>query len=439
MPVAILRRGSVIFRLQAVQIILQDGNRGFLVAPVQQYLDKLAHVARRHAGRFMRQQYALLARFRHFRPEHPVQDVGMRLHQDAGLAHLVFLQLQDLAQGVHLPAHVLHHLVHRVDLHFALLEAFQGETNGHVLGRFHQQRSVVRLLRVDIDLGSQAAQQLLQVDFGVGVNRGQFFLQCRGIGVGVAAYFSKSSQQPDGLDDFFFLQGHDAARPGSATRDRDSTLHRRAGIRNAAYRSAAGNPPPLFAPSAAAINCKSFCGSLSHCLNSGPSVWAAIWAAMLISPVDGSAATNLTSLIRIEAVLLSPKVLLISLTTSWALRSAHGESPHQLDKFVLGDLVRKMDAGQTRRGQQLRKAAFRLPRLQGNSVQQQLVFRDAQQERPVRSLGQAVLQFFPRGCELAFGAFVIEPIEADVLHQYVQTVDKRPGGRDPAVFACVCR
>ncbi len=120
-------------------------------------------------------------------------------------------------------------------------------------------------------------------------------------------------------------------------------------------------------------------------------------------------------------------------------RSPQGEGSHQLDKFVFGDLVRKMDTGQTRRGQQLSEAALRLPRLQGNSVQQQLVFRDSQQERSVGSFGQAVLQFFPRGCELPFGAFVVEPIEADVLHQYVQTVNKRPGGRDPAVFACVCR
>ena len=75
---------------------------------------------------------------------------------------------------------------------------------------------------------------------------------------------------------------------------------------------------PLLAPSAAAISCSNFCGSLSHCLNSGPRVWAAIWAAMLTSPVAGSAATNLTSLIRMEAVLASPKVFLISLTTSWA-------------------------------------------------------------------------------------------------------------------------
>src|SRR5205085_11775782 len=62
-----------------------------------------------------------------------------------------------------------------------------------------------------------------------------------------------------------------------------------------------GAPPgaPLLAPSAAAISCSNFCGSLSHCLNSGPRDCAAIWAAILTSPVDGSAATNLTSLIRI--------------------------------------------------------------------------------------------------------------------------------------------
>ena len=38
----------------------------------------------------------------------------------------------------------------------------------------------------------------------------------------------------------------------------------------------AGAPPAAFAPSAAAINCSSFWGSFSHCLNSGPSVCAAI-------------------------------------------------------------------------------------------------------------------------------------------------------------------
>ena len=47
----------------------------------------------------------------------------MRLHQNAGLAHLVFLQLQNLPQGIHLPAHVFHHLMNGVHLDFALLVA----------------------------------------------------------------------------------------------------------------------------------------------------------------------------------------------------------------------------------------------------------------------------------------------------------------------------
>ena len=98
----------------------------------------------------------------------------MRFHQNAGLAHLVFLQLQDLTQGVHLAAHVLHHLVHRVDLHFAFLESFQSEADGHVLGRFHQQGSVVRLLCCG--LSRETAQQLLQIDLGIGINRAEFFL-----------------------------------------------------------------------------------------------------------------------------------------------------------------------------------------------------------------------------------------------------------------------
>ena len=98
-----------------------------------------------------------------------------------------------------------------------------------------------------------------------------------------------------------------------------------------------------------------------------------------------------------------------------------------------------MDAGQAGGGQQLCEAALRLPGLQRSSVQQEFVFRDTQQEGPFGSLGQAILQFFPGDCELAFGAFVVEAVEADVLHQYVQAVDKRPSGRDPTALVCVCR
>src|ERR1700690_1546868 len=82
---------------------------------------------------------------------------------------------------------------------------------------------------------------------------------------------------------------------------------------------AAPPTPPLLAPWAAAINCRSFCGSLSHSLNSGPRAWAASWAASGISPVAGSAATNLTSLMRMEESLLSPRVSLICRAKSCAL------------------------------------------------------------------------------------------------------------------------
>ena len=82
-------------------------------------------------------------------------------------------------------------------------------------------------------------------------------------------------------------------------------------------------PPPEVAPSAAAINCNNFCGSFSHCLNSGPSVCAAICAAMLTSPVRGSAATNFTSLILMVLFCLpAPNASLICLATSVAFDPA---------------------------------------------------------------------------------------------------------------------
>ena len=66
----------------------------------------------------------------------------MRLHQDAGLAHLVFLDFENLAQRIHLPAHVFHHLMDGIYFDFALLVTLEREADGHVLGGLHQQRRV---------------------------------------------------------------------------------------------------------------------------------------------------------------------------------------------------------------------------------------------------------------------------------------------------------
>src|SRR5207245_4798817 len=94
------------------------------------------------------------------------------------------------------------------------LKALQSEADGHMLGRLHQ-KGCVGLFRGN--RGSQACQQLLQVDLGVRVNRAEFFLQQLRLNIGIAAYLSKSREQAYGLDDFFLLQGHDATRPGATT------------------------------------------------------------------------------------------------------------------------------------------------------------------------------------------------------------------------------
>ena len=119
---------------------------------------------------------------------------------------------------------------------------------------------------------------------------------------------------------------------------------------------------PLCAPSAAAINCNSFCGSLSHALNSGPSVCAAIWAAMLTSPVKGSAATNFTSLILIVLPgRPTPNASLICLATSCALEPAIVNAAHQPHEIFFGDVFGEMQAGESGGAQQGGKTFFGLP------------------------------------------------------------------------------
>ena len=193
------------------------------------------------------------------------------------------------------------------------------------------------------DLRRQASQQLLQVDFGIGVNRGQFFLQGRGIGAGVAAHFSKSSQQTDGLDDFFFLQGHDAARPGSAARDRDCTataaLYRRAGIRNAAHRDAASGDAAALRAFRGRNQLQKFLRIIKPLLefraqrlgrNLGRN-------ADLAGRRIGSDKPYFVDADRSR--LAVPEGALDLFDDVLGPGSAHGESPHQLDEFVLGDLV----------------------------------------------------------------------------------------------------
>ena len=72
----------------------------------------------------------------------PVQHVGVRFHEDAGLGHFFFVRAQDLAQRANLLAHAVEHFAHRVHAHFAALIAVQRKADGQVFGKAQQHRVV---------------------------------------------------------------------------------------------------------------------------------------------------------------------------------------------------------------------------------------------------------------------------------------------------------
>src|SRR5262249_11174701 len=98
-----------------------------------------------------------------------------------------------------------------------------------------------------------------------------------------------------------------------------------------------------------------------------------------------------------------------------------------------------MNAGETRRSQEVGEAALRLARFERNPVEQQLVLRNPEQEGSIPFLGKALLQLVPRNFELALCPLVLKPVQSDVLHQDVQTVNEGAGGRGPATLTCICR
>src|SRR6267154_55073 len=201
---------------------------------------------------------------------------------------------------------MLHHLMHGIHFHFALRIPFQGEANSHVLGRFHQQRSIFLLL-VGCRLSRQASQQLLQVQPRVRIGFANFFLQSFRTDIWIALHLAETSQQPNRLNHFGFLQRHHAFPRWRGSRTR-------CGLRSGRR---PGYPMPGTVRNAAEGNCR------AAGLACAPRVCAAICAATLMSPVRGSAATNFTSLI-LMVLFWFPlfNASLICLATSCALEPA---------------------------------------------------------------------------------------------------------------------
>ena len=92
-------------------------------------------------------------------------------------------------------------------------------------------------------------------------------------------------------------------------------------------------------------------------------------------------------------------------------------------KFITRNAVRKLNARQPGRGQELSKAAFSMPGLDCNPVQQQAVAGDTQ-DHAAFSFSNGLTQFVPGDLELGRRAPVARSVKPHMLHQNVQAVNK---------------
>ena len=175
---AVLRRGSASLASRPAAVVGKNFSGDLIVVAIKKDFDELANVAGRHAGGFVGEQNAFLASFRNLGPEHAVENVGVGLNQNAGLGHLIFLHAQNLTERIHLPAHVVHHVVDGIDLDVAPLIAVESEFDGHAFGRLHQKRCVIAFVGdVLRSLRSQTFKQLGEIDFGAFGYLAQFGLR----------------------------------------------------------------------------------------------------------------------------------------------------------------------------------------------------------------------------------------------------------------------
>ena len=289
----------------------------------------------------------------------------MRLHQNASLAHFFLLNAEDLAQGVHLPAHVLQHLVDGVDLHFAFLIALQGEANGHMLGRFHQQRgpSIVVLRNGR----GEGLQELLQIDLRIWAGLAELLPQRFRVGIWILTGLPEMCKQANGLDDFLFFERN--SRSGAAGS--------RAWLTCCAALTDRGTPQRSSAWYATGL-C-TFSG--------GDQLQEFLW---LVEPLfelraerlgcdlgghadfaGGRIGSHELHFIDLDAgFLVVAQGFFDLLSHVLGFRSRIGESFYQACEVFHRDLGGKMDAGQPSGSQQLRKAALSLTGFQWYAVQQ---------------------------------------------------------------------
>ena len=66
----------------------------------------------------------------------------MRLDEDPGVAHFVFVSTENIPEILDLLIHAVEHLPNRVDFDFAAFESLKRETDGQVLCKLHEYRLI---------------------------------------------------------------------------------------------------------------------------------------------------------------------------------------------------------------------------------------------------------------------------------------------------------
>src|SRR5437762_6991192 len=203
-----------LFAVRASRIILKDADGIGDVAILDQVADVRLHVARGNAPGLFRKQHGALAAIRHCRPELPVENLAVRLCQDARVGHLVFVSAQNLPQTLNFLVHAVKHLAHGVDFHFAALEAFQREPDREVFSQLHNHGIVwLRTGR----LCGQARERLLQHVLRAPRQLRHLFLEhaCRSYSAVTCPHAPKTRQRAQNRIDLF-LARLAAADPASS-------------------------------------------------------------------------------------------------------------------------------------------------------------------------------------------------------------------------------
>ena len=182
-------------------------------------------------------------------------------------------------------------------------------------------------------------------------------------------------------------------------------------------------------PSAAAINCSSFCGSRSQSFiesASAPRVCAVSKPAARASALGGVFRDE-TNFVDSNAWNAGQRRFQL-LGQDRGLGILRGESAHQPFQVFLRDARRELNAGEACGGKQLGKAALGGSSFDGHAVEQKLRAGGAQQQAGFIGDGNRLVQFVPGGLELLGRARMVKAVEPRILEQNVEAADKGARG-----------